>query len=48
MEEKANEEKLNVDFKRLMEGQAQVDTESVLEREMDEKESMRVGRKRNV
>ena len=53
MEEKANEEKLNVDFKRLMEGQGQVDSESVLEREMDEKESstkvrLVVGRKRNV
>lgn len=29
-----------MDFKRLMEGKAQVDTESVLSREMDEKESM--------
>ena len=31
-----------------MEGQALDEAESVLEREMDEKESMRVGRKRNV
>ena len=31
-----------------MEGQALDEAESVLERKMDEKESMRVGRKRNV
>ena len=35
---KANEDKVNMDFKRLMEGKAQVDTES--KGEMDEKESM--------